>query len=172
MTLNNIRDEALESFLLGMIFILIFTGQCPSLADPSLCATIFNYSEFMPIEFYDNYHNLYSFLDNPEFQTYIRSLQNDNTFNLSDYSNAPDDTWPKILHNFCEQYNINVHLAIHHLQNGSFESMCDQKYCEDSVNVSRYIVDNWLEEILGNLDIKPYEFCQMVNYDINICTYY
>ena len=78
MTSNLTRDSAIEAFILGTIFILFFTGRCPCLADPSLCATIFNYSEIIPVEFYDNYHNLYSFLDNHDLQTYIRSLHNDN----------------------------------------------------------------------------------------------
>ena len=172
MTSNSTRDSAIESFILGTIFILFFTGRCPCQADPSLCATIFNYSEIIPVEFYDNYHNLYSFLDNHDLQTYIRSLHNDNTFNLEDYYNDADTTLPKILYDFCEQCNINIHLATYHLQNGTFENLCKQKYCEDSVNVGRYIVDNWLEEVFGHLNIRCYEFCQMVNYDTNISTYY
>ena len=50
-TSNNNRDEAIECFILGSIFILIFTSRHPSLADPALCATVFNYSETILFEF-------------------------------------------------------------------------------------------------------------------------
>ena len=58
------------------------------------------------------------------------------------------------------------------MQNGSFENMCKEKYCNDSVIIGRYIAENLLEKVLDNLDIKPYEFCQMMNYEVGICDYY
>ena len=49
-TSNKTRDEAMEYFILGSIFIFIFTGRYPSSADPALFATVFNYSEIIPFE--------------------------------------------------------------------------------------------------------------------------
>ena len=172
-TMSNVtRDVAMETFVLGSIFILMFTGRCPSLADPTLCASIFNYSEILPIEFYEKYPNLCTFLDNPMFQTYIRSLENNETFNLIDFSNNDEESLPKMLHNFCEQFEIDYNIATYHLQNGSFFTMCKEKYCNESVTIGSYIVDNILETVFDNLSIKPYEFCQMVNYDTDVKDYY
>ena len=171
-TSNDMRDEAIESFLLGSIFILMFTGRCSSLADPTLCASIFNYSEIIPLDFYDKYPNLYSFLDNARFTTYIGSLENDTNFNVMDFSNDEDHTWSKILYNFCEQCEINFSSATFHLKKGSFYAICKEKYCSDSVNIGSYIVDNYLENVLDNLSIKAHEFCQMVNYDTDVKDFY
>ena len=46
------------------------------------------------------------------------------------------------------------------------------KYCNESLNIGRYLVGNMLESVLENLSIKLYEFCQMINYETNICDYY
>jgi len=100
-TTNNNRDEVIDIFLLGTIFTLMFTGRCPSLADPTLCASIFNYSENIPINFYDKYPNLHSFLNNPEFESYLDSIKNKECHNLSDYSNHHDESIPKMLCDFC-----------------------------------------------------------------------
>ena len=75
-TTNNTRDEAMESFSLGSICILTFSGRCPSLADPTLCATALNYSENMPFEFYEKHPNLHTFLNNQEFRAHVGSLKN------------------------------------------------------------------------------------------------
>ena len=133
---NNTRDEAIECFLLGSIFILIFTSRCPSLADPALCTTVFNYSEIIPFEFCEKYPNLYIFLNNLMFGPHIRSLENNETFNLHDYSNHSDETLSKILYNFCEQYKIDYNITTYYLQNGSFYNMHKEKYCNKSMNIS------------------------------------
>ena len=63
---NSTRDEAIESFSLGSIYILMFTSRCPSLADPTLHATVFNYSENTQFEFYEKNPNLCTFLNTLE----------------------------------------------------------------------------------------------------------
>ena len=118
------------------------------------------------------YLNIHTFLNNPIFRLHIRSLENNETFNLHNYSNHPDKSLLKILYDFCKQYDIDCNIATYHLQNGSFYNMCNEKFCNESVNIGRYLVDNMLESVLGNLSIKPYEFCQMINYETNICEYY
>ena len=58
------------------------------------------------------------------------------------------------------------------MQNGSFENMCKEKHCQQSVIVGRYIVDNFLQDVLENLSIRAHEFCLMINYEVDICEYY
>ena len=65
-------------------------------------------------------------------------------------------------------YNIATYL----LQNGSFYNMRKEKYCNESVNIGRYLVDNILESVLENLSIKPCEFCKIFNYETNISEYH
>ena len=171
-TSKNTRDEVMEYFILEYIFILIFTSRCPSLAKSALCATIFNYSKIISFEFYETYPNLHTFLNIPMFGPCIRSLENNEIFNLHDYSNHWDQSLPKILYDFCEQYEIDYNIATYHLQNGFFYNMCKEKYYNESMNIGRYLVDNMIENVLENLSIKPYEFYQIINYNTNICEYY
>ena len=55
------------------------------------------------------------------------------------------------------------------MKNGSFQNMCKQIYCNESVIVGREIVENGLQKVLENLEISTWEFCQMINYDTTIC---
>ena len=66
-----------------------------------------------------------------------------------------------MLCNFCEQYDVEIDLATHHLQNGT----C----CEQTAKVGRCLVGNWLQNILEDLGTRPHEFCQMINCDTDIC---
>ena len=56
-------QNVLESFLLGTIFIVLFTSRCPSLEDPSLCTAIFNYAEQISFDFCTKYSNQFDFLN-------------------------------------------------------------------------------------------------------------
>ena len=58
------------------------------------------------------------------------------------------------------------------MQNGSFQNLCEQIYCNQSVIVGKHMVDNHLQNALEDLEISPCEFCQMINYETNICECY
>ena len=137
------------------MFMLLFAGRCPSFADPTLCASIFNYSEKIPFNFYENYPNLHSFLNNQELNAYIESIKNNDNFNLGDFSNHSNDELPKMLCDFCEQCNMNFNIATHHMQNVSFQNHCKQIHCNQSAIVGKCIVDNCLQNALEDLEISP-----------------
>ena len=63
-------------------------------------------------------------------------------------------------------------MAEYHLVQGTFETMCNEKYYKTPINLGVYIVEHVLEKVLYHSDIKAYEFCQMMNHDNDICEYY
>ena len=146
------------------MFTSLFTGRCPSFADPTLCASIFNYSEKMPFNFYELCPNLHSFLNNHELNAHAESMKDNDNFNLGDFSNHSDDALPKTLCDVCEQHNIDFNIATCHMQNGSFQNLCKQIYCNQSVIVGKHMVED--------LEISPCEFCQMTNHDAKTCEHH
>ena len=73
--------------------------------------------------------------------------------------NHAEGAWSKITCDFCEQCEIDFNLATNCLQEGTFNDLCKQKHCEETANAGRCSVDNCLENVLDNLDIRAHEFC-------------
>ena len=91
-------------------------------------------------------------------QSFIKDYDNNNNILLNNTSYVLE-----IICKFCETYDIDINLATYYLHNSSLETMYSEKYYEDLVNIGRYIVQHVLESIFKPLDIKPYEFCQIIN---------
>ena len=154
------------------IFIILFAGRCPSYADPALCATIFNYSVAVPFEFYNNYPDNNSLLNNAEFKTCMQSALNNEEFDLKNHADDSDHTVPKWICMFCDTCNINYDVATMHLKGGAFDAFSKESLHNKSVHAGKHIVNNILPKLLDNLTIKTHEFCQMMNYEQDACKYY
>ena len=110
------RISATEEFALRNTFIMLMLGKCTSNIDPTLQASICNYSYQLPIEFYNKCKQQYEFLRNKRIKVLVLEYADNQSINIASLDLRVDEmtnlgTLIQQLKYFCNADNINHELA-------------------------------------------------------------
>ena len=163
-------SSSITEFLLGNIFIMIMSGRCASNIDPTLQASIFNYSCKLPLEFYGKYESVYEYLNQQSMKSFIESCINNSEVDIPRVDLGEDgmsnlQTPSHILLYFCNFMHMDYEVVNDQLKAGTFVSNSKKHFYEQSIDAANYLLQHYFKTTLSSLNILPYEFCQMVNYD-------
>ena len=155
--------DIIKEFLFVCEYIIIHTGHFPTLCDPTLLISIFNYSFKLEDIFYSPYNCPFPCMEKDYMLDFHKLCRNKPSSGILDQHVADESPLGMILEyiEFRGVHKVQVDRA---LKKGEFPIFMKKDYHKRSVEVGKWCAKELLPIVLSMCGIKPHEMCQMINH--------